>query len=82
VKKPVVEKMKEHNGNQSAWFDEKGAVYKIDVALLKDIAQITIDASGIGLHKRGYRADQGEAPLKETLAASLVMLTNWTAEKP
>ncbi|WP_404468132.1 class I SAM-dependent RNA methyltransferase [Sutcliffiella horikoshii] len=82
VKKAVVEKMKSHYKIQSAWLDEKGAVYKIEVALLKDVAQITIDASGIGLHKRGYRADQGEAPLKETLAAALVMLTNWHPDKP
>ena len=45
--------------------------------MLKDIATLTIDASGVGLHKRGYRMDQGEAPLKETLAASLIKLTNW-----
>ncbi|NLP50351.1 class I SAM-dependent RNA methyltransferase [Bacillus sp. RO1] len=82
VKKAVVEKMKSHYKIQSAWLEEKGAVYKIEVALLKDVAQITIDASGIGLHKRGYRADQGEAPLKETLAAALVMLTNWYPDKP
>lgn len=82
VKKAVVEKIKEHYGIQSAWLDEKGAVHKIEVAILKDAVQITLDASGIGLHKRGYRADQGEAPLKETLAASLVLLTNWNPDKP
>ncbi|WP_078380239.1 THUMP domain-containing class I SAM-dependent RNA methyltransferase [Sutcliffiella halmapala] len=82
VKKAVVEKIKQHYGIQSAWLDEKGAVHKIEVAILKDVVQLTLDASGIGLHKRGYRADQGEAPLKETLAASLVLLTNWTADKP
>jgi putative N6-adenine-specific DNA methylase len=57
-------------------------LFKIEVALHKDVALLTIDASGSGLHKRGYRVDQGEAPLKETLAAALVMLTNWTADKP
>ncbi|WP_223701983.1 THUMP domain-containing class I SAM-dependent RNA methyltransferase [Sutcliffiella deserti] len=82
VKKAVVEKIKAHYGIQSAWLDEKGAVYKIEVAILKDMVQLSIDASGIGLHKRGYRADQGEAPLKETLAASLVLLTNWKPDKP
>ncbi|CAG9622597.1 THUMP domain-containing class I SAM-dependent RNA methyltransferase [Sutcliffiella rhizosphaerae] len=81
VKKAVVEKMKEHYGIQTAWLDENGGKYKIEVALLKDIAQITLDTSGVGLHKRGYRAGQGEAPLKETLAASLVMLTNWYPDK-
>jgi putative N6-adenine-specific DNA methylase len=82
VKKAVVDKIKEHYGIQSAWLDEKGAVHKIEVAILKDAVQLTLDASGIGLHKRGYRVDQGEAPLKETLAAALILLTNWTADKP
>lgn len=81
VKKAVVEKLKQHY-KRSTWFEESGAFYRIEVALLKDIATITIDASGQGLHKRGYRTDQGEAPLKETLAAALVMLTNWNPDKP
>jgi putative N6-adenine-specific DNA methylase len=81
VKKAIVDKMKKQY-KRNDWFEETGALYKIEVALLKDIATITIDASGRGLHKRGYRSDQGEAPLKETLAAALVMLTNWYPEKP
>jgi putative N6-adenine-specific DNA methylase len=81
VKKAIVDKMKKQY-KRNDWFEETGALYKIEVALLKDIATITIDASGKGLHKRGYRTDQGEAPLKETLAAALVMLTNWYPEKP
>ncbi|MEH7108594.1 THUMP domain-containing class I SAM-dependent RNA methyltransferase [Bacillus sp. JJ1764] len=80
VKKAVVERLKKHYKKQ--WFDENGALYRIEVALLKDVATITIDASGIGLHKRGYRAAQGVAPLKETMAAALVMLTNWHPDKP
>lgn len=81
VKKAVVEKLKQHY-RRTSWFDEKGPLFRIEVALLKDVATLTIDTSGIGLHKRGYRADQGEAPLKETLAATLVLLTNWTADRP
>jgi putative N6-adenine-specific DNA methylase len=81
VKKAVVERLKKHY-NRSTWFEENGAFYRIEVALLKDIATITIDTSGQGLHKRGYRVDQGEAPLKETLAAALVMLTNWKPDHP
>src|SRR5699024_11036844 len=50
--------------------------------ILKDVATLTLDTSGAGLHKRGYRIGQGEAPLKETLAAALVLLTNWRAEEP
>ncbi|MGY3717705.1 THUMP domain-containing class I SAM-dependent RNA methyltransferase [Sutcliffiella cohnii] len=82
VKKAVVEKLKEHYRISTSWLEETGDLYRIEVALLKDVATITLDASGAGLHKRGYRSDQGEAPLKETLAAALIMLTNWTADKP
>ncbi|HHY73533.1 MAG TPA: class I SAM-dependent RNA methyltransferase [Bacillus bacterium] len=81
VKKAVVEKLK-HHYNRTSWFDENGPLYRIEVALLKDVVTLTIDTSGIGLHKRGYRADQGVAPLKETLAATLVLLTNWTPDRP
>ncbi|QED48384.1 THUMP domain-containing class I SAM-dependent RNA methyltransferase [Cytobacillus dafuensis] len=81
VKKAIVERMRSHY-KKTGWFEENGPLFKIEVALHKDIALISLDASGSGLHKRGYRAGQGEAPLKETLAAALVMLTNWTPEKP
>ncbi|UOY93426.1 class I SAM-dependent RNA methyltransferase [Ectobacillus sp. JY-23] len=81
VKKAVVEKLR-HTYKRSTWFEETGPLYRIEVALLKDVATLTIDASGIGLHKRGYRVGQGEAPLKETLASALIMLTNWQADRP
>lgn len=81
VKKAVVDRLKTAYKRTSR-FEETGALFRIEVALLKDIATITIDTSGSGLHKRGYRAAQGEAPLKETLAAALVMLTNWTPDRP
>jgi putative N6-adenine-specific DNA methylase len=81
VKKAVVNKL-QHTYKRTTWFEEKGPLYRIEVSLLKDVATLTIDASGVGLHKRGYRLAQGEAPLKETLAAALVMLTNWTPDKP
>jgi putative N6-adenine-specific DNA methylase len=81
VKKAIVERMKQYY-KRNTWFEENGALFKLEVALLKDIATITIDTSGRGLHKRGYRTDQGEAPLKETLAAALIMLTNWYPDKP
>jgi putative N6-adenine-specific DNA methylase len=81
VKKAVVDRMKSHY-KRNSWFEETGAYFRIEVALLKDVATITIDTSGQGLHKRGYRIDQGEAPLKETLAAALVSLTNWNPDKP
>lgn len=81
VKKAIVDRLK-HHYKKNGWFEENGPLFKIEVALHKDIALITIDTSGSGLHKRGYRVGQGEAPLKETLAAALVMLTNWTPDRP
>ncbi|WP_042457725.1 THUMP domain-containing class I SAM-dependent RNA methyltransferase [Neobacillus dielmonensis] len=81
VKKAIVERMKLQY-KKTGWLEENGSLYRVEVALLKDIATITIDASGQGLHKRGFRASQGAAPLKETLAAALVMLTNWHPDRP
>lgn len=81
VKKAIVERMKKHY-KKEGWLEENGPLFKIEVALHKDIALLTIDTSGSGLHKRGYRVAQGEAPIKETLAAALVMLTKWTPDRP
>jgi len=75
VKKAVVESMKKRYKTQ--WFEEKGPMYKIEIAFLKDIATLTIDTSGPGLHKRGYRELTSTAPLRETLAAALVLLAKW-----
>jgi putative N6-adenine-specific DNA methylase len=75
VKKAVVDAMKRKYNR--TLFNETGQVYKIEIALLKDIATITVDTSGDGLHKRGYGETRGEAPLRETLAAALVKLCRW-----
>ncbi len=75
VKKAVVESMK--NRYRTGWFKENGPLYRIEVSLLKDTATLTIDTSGPGLHKRGYRSGGSEAPLRETLAAALVMIARW-----
>ena len=75
VKKAVVEAMKKKY--DSEWFSEEGPVYKIEVAILRDTVTLSIDTSGVGLHKRGYREYSGEAPLKETLAAALVLISKW-----
>ncbi|MEK4717073.1 class I SAM-dependent RNA methyltransferase [Priestia sp. FSL W8-0524] len=82
VKKAIVDSIKKHYNKTTGWLEETGSTFKIEVALLKDVATLTIDASGAGLHKRGYRVGQGEAPLKETLAAALIMLTPWNANRP
>jgi putative N6-adenine-specific DNA methylase len=79
VKKAVVEKMKSRYHVE--WFKEDGPRYSIEVALLKDMATLTIDTSGSGLHKRGYRRLTGSAPIRETLAAGLVSLSVWRPER-
>lgn len=75
VKKAVVEKLRRKHRIQ--WFQETGAEYPIQVSILKDRATLMIDTSGVGLHKRGYREHGNEAPIKETLAAALVLLSRW-----
>ncbi|AKL97113.1 RNA methyltransferase YpsC [Clostridium aceticum] len=79
VKKAVVEKLKAKY--HTSWFKEEKGQYTIEVALLKDIATLTIDTSGAGLHKRGYRTLSNKAPLKETLAAALILLSYWNPDR-
>ncbi|MCC5800452.1 THUMP domain-containing class I SAM-dependent RNA methyltransferase [Rossellomorea vietnamensis] len=81
VKKSIVERLRTAY-KRSSWLDETGPLFKIEVAIHKDVASITLDTSGQGLHKRGYRIGQGEAPLKETLAAALIQLTTWNPDRP
>ena len=80
VKKAIIKSMSK--SYRVDIFEEDGPVYKIEVAILKDIVTLSIDTSGAGLHKRGYRAGAGEAPLKETLAAALVMMSRWKFSQP
>ncbi|MBP1043329.1 class I SAM-dependent RNA methyltransferase [Vagococcus sp. BWB3-3] len=61
---------------------ETGALFALEVALLKDQVTITLDTTGPSLFKRGYRIDKGGAPLKENMAAALVLLTNWRKDRP
>lgn len=79
VKKAIVEKMKERY--KKSWFEESGPRYRVEVALLKDMATLTIDTSGAGLHKRGYRKLGSDAPLKETLASAMVALSRWRPDR-
>lgn len=81
VKKAVVNRLSDKY-RRSGRLMETGALFKLEVALLKDEVTITLDTSGAGLHKRGYRTAQGAAPLKETMAAALVLLTNWHPDRP
>jgi len=79
VKKAIVERLKDTWG--ISWFEETGSLYAVQVAILKDVVTLTIDTSGKGLNKRGYRALAGEAPIKETLAAAMVYLSHWKPER-
>ncbi|GEN83652.1 RNA methyltransferase [Sporosarcina luteola] len=81
VKKAIVERLKSAY-NRVGFLDETGPLFKLEVSILKDKVTLTIDSSGAGLHKRGYRIGQGDAPLKETLAAALVRLTRWNPDRP
>ena len=63
------------------WFPEDGASYPVRVFLKKDVVTVGIDTSGVSLHKRGYREVSGRAPITETLAAALIMLTPWRRDR-
>lgn len=79
VKKAIVERLK--TVYHVTWFEETGAEYPIRVFINKDIVSIGMDASGVSLHKRGYRQLVGKAPISETLAAALIMLTPWNKDR-
>ncbi len=79
VKKAIVESLKTHYGVD--WFSEEGPLYPIMVSILKDTVTLTIDTSGTGLHKRGYRQSQTFAPIKETLAAGLIYISKWHPDR-
>ncbi|MBO0600390.1 class I SAM-dependent RNA methyltransferase [Sporosarcina sp. E16_3] len=81
VKKAIVERLKIAY-KRTGFFDESGPLFKLEVSILKDKVTLTIDSSGTGLHKRGYRMAQGDAPLKETLAAALVKVSRWNPNRP
>lgn len=65
-----------------AWMPETGPRYDVQVSLQQDRAAVSLDTTGPGLHKRGYRRHVGEAPLRENLAAALVLLSRWNASRP
>ena len=79
TKKAAVERMKKHYGIE--WFPEDGPRFKLEVSILNDVAMITLDTSGAGLHKRGYRKEAGKAPIKETLAAGMILVSRWKKDR-
>lgn len=79
MKKAMVERMKQ--SYKKDWFEETGSEYPVRVTFLKDEVTVGIDTSGDSLHKRGYRLLVGKAPITETLAAALILLTPWNRER-
>jgi len=75
IKKAVVERLRRHY--RQDWFQETGSRYQIQFALRKDLCEVFLDTSGAGLHKRGYRPVGNDAPLRETLAAGMVLLSRY-----
>ena len=79
MKKAMVERMKQAYGRST--FPETGASYPVRVSLYKDVVTVCLDTSGESLHKRGYRKLTAKAPISETLAAALIMLTPWKEDR-
>ena len=79
MKKAMADRMKSHYG--VSWFPETGASYPLRVFLYKDQVTVGIDTTGDSLHKRGYRTLTSKAPITETLAAALILLTPWNKDR-
>ena len=79
MKKAMVERLKSHYN--TSWFKEDGAKFPVRVTIMKDEVTVGIDTSGNSLHKRGYRLATVKAPITETLAAALIMLTPWNKDR-
>lgn len=79
VKKAMVERMKQQY--HRTWFEESGAQYPLRIFLMKDEVTVAMDTSGDSLHKRGYRTLASKAPITETLAAALILLTPWNKDR-
>ena len=75
AKRAMVERLKTAYG--ADWFSETGAMFQVDVSIRNDVVTVSVDASGEPLSRRGYRTWNGEAPLRETLAAPLVLQSGW-----
>ena len=79
MKKAMVERMKQKYHQE--WFSEDGASFPVRVAIVKDVVTVGLDTTGISLHKRGYRKQTVKAPITETLAAALILLTPWKKDR-
>lgn len=81
VKKAISKRLMDYY-HRRQHLPETGALYPIEVSILKDHVILTLDTTGSSLFKRGYRMDKGGAPLKENMAAALVKLTTWRPDRP
>ncbi len=79
MKKAIVDRLSSRY--KIRWFEENGQAYPIRVAIIKDVVTIGLDTTGVSLHKRGYRKHTVKAPITETLAAALLMLTPWKRDR-
>lgn len=79
MKKAIVERLKLKY--KTDWFEESGSSYPIRVTIMKDEVTVSMDTSGESLHKRGYRKLTSKAPITETLAAAMIMLTPWNKDR-
>lgn len=79
VKKAIVEKLKQKYDVE--WFEETGSEYPIRISIVKNMVLVGLDTTGDSLHKRGYRTMAGKAPISETLAASLILLSPWNKDR-
>lgn len=79
TKKAIIERLRTFYNID--WFPEDGPVFRIEVSVLNDRALITLDTSGAGLHKRGYRKEAAKAPIKETLAAGMILISHWHSDR-
>ncbi len=79
MKKAIVERLKDVY--KLSWFPEDGDEYPIRVTIMKDVVSVGLDTTGESLHRRGYRKYVSKAPITETLAAALIMLTPWNKDR-
>ncbi|MDO4584511.1 MAG: bifunctional 23S rRNA (guanine(2069)-N(7))-methyltransferase RlmK/23S rRNA (guanine(2445)-N(2))-methyltransferase RlmL [Planctomycetia bacterium] len=79
VKKAIATRLQKAYGT---YLPEEGAIFPVEVSLLHDVATLTLDTSGEGLHRRGYKRLIGSAPLRETIAAALILLSYWNPQRP
>lgn len=80
IKKAIVQRLSEKYN--VSWFDETGPVYRVQFSIMKDIVSVYIDTTGAPLYKRGYRAEGVLAPLRETLAFSMIDISRWRGDRP